>query len=142
LVTQLALFLENKPGRIEEVTRLLAEAGINLRGMTLSSQGDYGVMKLIPDNPEKAFAVLQQHHFNISQMPVLVALIQDKPGSLHHILKLLSAYNINIEECYGIALEQNRNALIVLEVDNYEQAEALFLNKGITLLTDKEIHTL
>ncbi len=142
MVTQIALFLENKPGRIEAVTKLLSEAHINLRGITVSGQGDYGVMKILPDNPQKAFTVLENRHLNLSKVPVLVALIQDRPGSLHKMLELLSLHKINIEECYGIALEQNKNALIVLEVDNYKQAETLLLQNGITLLTDKEVHTL
>jgi hypothetical protein len=142
VVTQIALFLENKPGRIEAITGILTQADINLRGITVSSQGDYGVMKILPDNPEKAFTVLKNQHLNLSKLSVLVAQISDKPGSLHRMLELLSQHGINIEECYGIGLTQNQKALIVLEVDDYKQAETVLIQNGVKLFTDKEVHTL
>jgi hypothetical protein len=142
VVTQIAVFLENKPGRIEAVTGILTQADINLRGITVSSQGDYGVMKILPDNPEKAYSVLKNHHLNLSKISVLVVRISDEPGSLHGTLELLSRHGINIEECYGIGLKQNQSALIVLEIDDYKQAETVLVQNGVTLLTDKEVHTL
>ena len=135
---QLAVFLENRPGKLESVTKALAEAGVNIRGFSMASEGDYGVLKILADDPEKAFRVLKEHHYTVSRRTVEIALIDDRPGGLHELLTTLSGRNINIEDCYGVALEEGRRAAIVLDVERYPEAEAVLKERGVRLLSEQE----
>jgi len=135
---QLAVFLENRPGKLESVTKALAEAGVNIRGFSMASEGEYGVLKILADDPEKAFRVLKEHHYTLSRRTVEIALIDDRPGGLHELLTTLSSRDINIEDCYGVALEEGRRAAIVLDVERYPEAEAVLKEQGVRLLSDQE----
>jgi hypothetical protein len=135
---QLAVFLENRPGKLESVTKALAEAGVNIRGFSMASEGEYGVLKILADDPEKAFRVLKEHHYTVSRRTVEIALIDDRPGGLHELLTTLSGRDINIEDCYGIVLEEGRRAAIVLDVERYPEAEAVLREHGVRLLGERE----
>jgi hypothetical protein len=138
LSVQLAVFLENRPGKLESVTKALAEAGVNIRGFSMASEGEYGVLKILADDPEKAFRVLKEHHYTVSRRTVEIALIDDRPGGLHELLTTLSGRDINIDDCYGIALEEGRRAAIVLDVERYPEAEAVLREHGVRLLGERE----
>jgi hypothetical protein len=135
---QLAVFLENRPGKLESITKDLAEAGVNIRGISMASEGDFGVLKILADDPEKAFRVLKERHHTVSRRTVEIAVIDDRPGGLHELLAALSARNINIEDCYGIALEQSQRAAIVLDVERFPEAEAVLRESGFRLLGERE----
>ncbi len=135
---QLAVFLENRPGKLESITKALAEAGVNIRGFSMASEGEYGVLKILADDPEKAFRVLKEHHYTVSRRTVEIALIDDRPGGLHELLTTLSGRAINIDDCYGIALEEGRRAAIVLDVERYPEAEAVLREHGVRLLGERE----
>jgi hypothetical protein len=139
---QLAVFLENRPGKLEAITKALAEAGVNIRGISMASEGEFGVLKILADDPEKAFRVLKEHHYTVSRRTVEIALIDDRPGGLHDLLAALSARDINIEDCYGIALEEGRRAAIVLDVEAFTEAEAVLKQRGVRLLGDRELGTI
>jgi hypothetical protein len=135
---QLAVFLENRPGKLESVTKALAEAGVNIRGFSMASEGEYGVLKILADDPEKAFRVLKEHRYTVSRRTVEIALIDDRPGGLHELLTTLSSRDINIDDCYGVALEEGRRAAIVLDVERYPEAEAVMKERGVRLLSEQE----
>ena len=135
---QLAVFLENRPGKLDSVTRALAEAGVNIRGFSMASEGEYGVLKILADDPEKAFRVLKENHYTVSRRTVEIALIDDRPGGLHDLLTTLSTRNINIEDCYGITLEEGCRAAIVLDVERFPEAEAVLREHGVRLLGERE----
>jgi hypothetical protein len=139
---QLAVFLENKPGKLETITKILAEAGINIRGISMASEGEFGVLKVLVNDPGKAHEVLKQQHFTVSERTVVVAIVDDHPGALHDLLLTLSSQKINIEDCYGIVLEEGGKAAIVLDIEAYPQAEKVLIEKGIRLLSDSELYSL
>ena len=139
---QLAVFLENQPGKLEAVTKILAQAGINIRGITMASEGEFGVLKILVNDPAAAHAALKAHHFTVSERNVVVALIDDRPGRLHDLLETLSSNRINIEDCYGIAFEEGKRAAIVLDIERFPEAEAVLESKGITVLSDQELYSL
>jgi hypothetical protein len=138
LSVQLAVFLENRPGKLESVTKALAEAGVNIRGFSMASEGEYGVLKILADDPEKAYRVLKERHYTVSRRTVEIALIDDRPGGLHELLTTLSNRDINIEDCYGVALEEGSRAAIVLDVERYPEAEAVLREHGVRLLGERE----
>ena len=135
---QLAVFMENRPGKLEAITQVLAEAEVNIRGFSMASEGDFGVLKILADDPEKAFRVLKESHYTVSRRTVEIALIDDRPGGLHDLLTTLSTRNINIEDCYGITLEEGCRAAIVLDVERFPEAEAVLKEHGVRLLGERE----
>jgi hypothetical protein len=139
---QLAIFLENRPGKLETVTKILAEAGINIRGITMASEGEFGVLKILVNDPKRAHEALREHHFTVSERTVVVALIDDRPGRLHEMLETLSSNRINIEDCYGIAFEEGHRAAIVMDIERFPEAEVVLREKGVTVLSDDELYSL
>jgi hypothetical protein len=139
---QLSVFVENKPGKLESITKILSEAGINIRGISMASEGEFGVLKVLVSDPNKALQVLKREHFTVSERNVVVAIVDDQPGTLHDLLLTLSSQQINIEDCYGIVLEEGDKAAIVLDIEAYPQAEKVLLEKGVRLLTDSELYSL
>jgi hypothetical protein len=139
---QLAVFLENKPGKLETITKILAEAGVNIRGISMASEGEFGVLKVLVNDPAKAHQALKREHFTVSERNVVVAIVDDHPGALHDLLLTLSSHKINIEDCYGIVLEEGGRAAIVLDIEAYPQAEKVLVDHGTRLLTDSELYSL
>ena len=139
---QLAVFLENKPGKLEAITKILAEAGINIRGISMASEGEFGVLKMLVNDPGKAHQVLKAHHFTVSERNVVVAIIADRPGALHDLLLTLSSQHINIEDCYGIVLEEGGQAAIVLDTEQFPEAAKVLKDNQIWLLSDGELYSL
>jgi hypothetical protein len=139
---QLSVFLENKPGKLETITKILSEAGINIRGISMASEGEFGVLKVLVNDPGKAHEALKREHFTVSERNVVVAIVDDHPGALHDLLLTLSSQKINIEDCYGIVLEEGGKAAIVLDIEAYPQAEKVLVEKGTRLLTDSELYSI
>jgi hypothetical protein len=142
VATHLAIFVENKPGKMECVTQVLKEAEINLRGITIASQGDYGVIKILPDNPDKAYQILKEHHFTVTKKPVILVKVPDNPGALHDMLAILNTHSLNVDGCYGILIEECKDALIVLEVDNISHCEQVLKGHKYKLFSDDQVHSL
>ncbi len=142
MAVQLSIFVENKPGKIEKITNILSEKGLNVRGFSIASAGEFGILKIIVDDPEKAYETLKEHHTTVSKRNIIAVRIDDKPGSLHNMLTILSGNNINVEDCYGIAVAYNKSAAIILEIEKYPEAEKILINNGIYLLSDKEIYSI
>jgi hypothetical protein len=142
VATHLSVFVENKPGKIESITRALAEERINILGITIASRGDFGVLKILPSDPDRAFEVLRARQFTVSRRDVAIAIIPDRPGSLHELLEELSRQGVNLDDCYGFVLAQGREAAVVLEVRDLEGAQRALEARGIRLLSDSDVHTL
>jgi hypothetical protein len=138
MVIELSVFMENRPGKLEAITRILAESGINIRGISVASEGEFGVIKIIVSEPDRAYGVLRENHFTVSKRKMVMVEIKDKPGGLHDLLVLLSMNRINIEDCYGIALEEGKKAAIILEVGQLPRTEKILRGEGYTVLSDQE----
>lgn len=134
--------MENKPGKLERITRILADAEINLRAISLASGGDFGVLKILVTEPERAAKVLREHMVTVSIRKIIMALIDDQPGGFHRVLELLSSSNLNLQDCYGFVLENRKRAAIVIEAESIPDAEERLVAAGYQLLTDTEIYTL
>ncbi len=142
MATQLSVFIENKPGKIEAVTGILFRAGVSLRGISIASRGDFGVLKLLADRPDEAHAKLTAAGYTVSKRAVAIAIVPDRPGSLHELLTALAGQAINLADCYGIAIERDRTAAIVLDVERQPRAADALRRAGVRLLDDKDVHTL
>ncbi len=142
MATHLSVFVENKPGKIESITGTLSEAGVNLLGITIASRGEFGVVKILPSDVQTAQRVLTDAHFTVSARRIVVAIIPDRPGSLHTILAGLSKHSINVDDCYAFVLGAGDKAAAVIETEALAEAEALLLDMGVQVLSDEDIHTL
>jgi hypothetical protein len=138
----LSVFMENQPGKLERITRALADAGLNIRAFSMASAGEFGVVRVLVSDPERGFAALKEARFTVSRRRILVALIDDRPGALHDLLVTLASHRVNVEDCYGFVLEGGRQAAIVFEVEKVPEAEAALAGTGIRLVPDDGIYRL
>ncbi|MGX8775013.1 MAG: ACT domain-containing protein [Bacillota bacterium] len=132
-ITQLSIFLENKPGTLHETVKRISEAGVNIRAMTIAEVRDFGILRIIVDDIEKAMEVLQDDHI-ITTTEVVSAVMEDKAGALYDILQALEAANVNIEYMYAYTGEVTGSANVVFRVDDIEGAEAKLREAGVQVL--------
>ena len=140
MVYHLSVFLENNPGKLQRITKILSDNNINLRAMSLASSGEFGVMKLLVDNPEKAFEVLKQNKLTVTKRQITAVVVDNVPGSFNILLNKLSENDINIEDCYGFLLSDGKTAAIILEIEDHPNAAQLLSNMGFNVLTAEKIY--
>jgi hypothetical protein len=133
-VQQLSVFIENKAGRVSEVSDVLGTSGVNIRGFSVSDTADYGIVRLIVDDPEKGRSVLQDAGFTVKSSEVLCIDLPDIPGGLANVLKLVSDAGVNIEYVYSLI-----STYVVINVADIDRAIALLKDKPVELVTQEEI---
>lgn len=138
-IKQISIFLENKPGRLAKVTETLGEAGINIRALSVAELGEFGVIRLIVDDPDNADRVLREQ-FTVGITDVLAIEMGDEPGSLAKIVKTLGDKNLNIEYAYAFVAESRKKAVLVVRVDDIKKAENLLKWAGIRLVKADELY--
>ena len=138
-VNQISVFLENRNGQLAEITGLLAENKINLRAISIAETADYGVLRLIADDSEKATSGLLANGNIINMNPVTVVAVPDEPAVLSELLKLLSAGDISIEYMYSLFTHQNDKAYMVFRVTDYDNFIELLSKHGLTPVSSAEL---
>ncbi len=126
---QVSIFLENKKGRLKEVLKLLADNNIDIRALTIAETADYGVLRLIVDDVNKAEQVLKEHNFRINITNVLGIEIQDKSGSMYEFVNLLYQHNINVEYAHTCTPSNAGKSAFIVRVDEEKMEEALEIIK-------------
>ena len=139
---QISIFAENKPGRIERITGILKEAQINIRAITIAGSEGFGVIKLLVDKPDIAYQRLAAEGVPASKKTILALLMDDRPGGLHRIARILGDRNINIEDAYGFVVQDKKQAVLVLEIEKMPEAAGILQQEGVHVLTDDEIYAL
>jgi hypothetical protein len=133
---QLAVFVENKPGRLARVTELLAGAKINVRAITIADARDFGLVKVIVDKPGEALEVLEKDGFTVKRQEVLAVGVEDEPGGLHTVLKTLADHGLNVKDAYGFIEESGSRAILILEVEDFRKTLAIVEKAGIRSLEE------
>jgi hypothetical protein len=141
-VEQISIFLENKPGSLEEATRILKDAGINIRTLSLADTTDFGVLRLIVNDVETASRVLKEQGLRVSRTTVVAVEVPDQPGGLHGILGVLSKNGINVEYLYAFVEKSGRNAVIIFRFDDPDAAIEVLRKNGMTVLPGAKIYSL
>src|SRR5512136_2213718 len=100
-IKQISLFVENRPGRMAKVAKTLFDAGVNIRALTIAEAGDFGVIRMVVDDPEKGYQVLKDNAFTVSTTEVLAVEMKDTPGGLYEIVSSLGMNNVNVDYAYA-----------------------------------------
>ncbi|BCV20432.1 ACT domain-containing protein [Moorella sp. Hama-1] len=141
-IKQISVFLENKSGRLAAVTRLLAGQGINIRALSIADTSDFGILRLIVDNPDRAYAELKAAGFTVSLTEVLGVEMPDRPGGLSSILAILEEKGINIEYLYAFIGKGDNGALVIFRVEELDAAIEVLRARGINVLDGEKIYRL
>jgi hypothetical protein len=136
-VRQLSVFIENKAGRVSEVTAKLGEAQINIRGFSVSDTADYGILRLIVDKPQEAQDVLTAAGFTVKESDVICVDLPDHPGGLAGVLRIVSEAGVNIEYVYSLI-----GTYVVLNVSDADRAITLLADRPVRLVSQEEIATI
>lgn len=134
IVEQISIFLENKAGRLMEVTKSLNEANINIRALSLADTSDFGILRLIVDNIDKAKEILKEHGFTVGRTNVIAVEVGDTPGGLHKILEVIDSAGINVEYMYAFVQKNSANATLIFRFDRIECALEVLQKNNITVL--------
>ena len=136
-VKQISVFLENKPGTLERLTGVLAEANINIRALSLADTKDFGIVRMLVNDVYAATTVLKDESFLATLTPVLVYAIPDETGGLNKLLGKFAKVNVNIEYMYAFA--GKRDAYMIFRVADNKKAESLLLGQGLKSLAQEDI---
>ncbi len=141
-VDQLSIFLENRSGRLAEVTRLLSENSVNIRALSLADTSDFGILRLIVSDFDKAKAKLKENGFTVGRTSVVAVEVDDQPGGLHHILTLLQDQGINVEYMYAFVQQSGKNAIIIFRFDRTDQAIEILNKNNITTIPGEKLYAI
>jgi hypothetical protein len=140
LVSQISVFLENKSGRLAEVTRTLNEKKVDIRALYIADTTEYGILRMIVDQPELALEVLSDHGFTVSSTNVIAIAIPDQPGTLDEALETLSAADISVDYLYAFVGRLSTDAIVVIRVEDPQLALAKLEQTGIRVLSCEEVY--
>jgi hypothetical protein len=130
---QVSVFIENKVGRIMEITEVLRENNLNIRALSLADTSDFGILRMIVDDIEKATAVLKDKGFIVKETEVVAVEVPDKPGGLAQVLEILCIANINVEYMYAFIEQPENKALLIFRFEDPEKAIETLTAKGIEI---------
>jgi len=139
LVKQISVFLENKKGRLADVTRTLADNNLNICALSIADTTDFGILRLIVNKPEEAEKVLSEHEFTVSCTDVIAIGVEDKPGGLAKALDILHENAISIEYMYAFVGKAGNEAFVILRVENPDEAIKTLANCDIEVIPSEKI---
>lgn len=139
-VKQISVFLENKSGRLNAVTNLLAEKGINIRALSIADTSAFGILRLIVNDPERAYQELKDADFTVSLTDVLGVEMPDEPGGLATVMNILDTAKINIEYLYAFISSDQGKAMVIFRVENLEEAIECLQQEGIRVVGGETLY--
>jgi len=141
-VEQLSVFIENQPGKLLEALETLGDANVDMRALSLADTSDFGILRIIVNNPGSAFNALGEAGFLVKTNDVLAIVIGDKPGGLASVVNILSNAGVNIEYTYAFVAHSKDNAYVILRVDDNDAAIKVLSSNDVKLLTSKEMYNI
>ena len=138
-VEQIAVFLENKSGRLAEITKILAENDVNIRALSVADTADFGILRLIVDKVDKAKESLRAGGFTVGKTNVVAVEVPDRSGGLASVLKEVNEVGLNVEYMYAFVNKSGENAVLIFRFDEMDQAIEVLRDKGFTLLSGEQI---
>ena len=132
-IKQISVFLENTTGRISEVTRTLANAGINLRAISIADTADFGILRLIVDKTDEAVNALSTAGFTTRQTSVAAVEIDDVPGSLAKLMELFQKSQVNIEYLYASLEGKGGKAVVIFKLEDHDKGFKILRDNGMVM---------
>ncbi len=139
LAEQISIFIENKEGRLAEVSAILRDANVNIRALSLADTTDFGVLRLIVNDNDAAEKALKKEGFTVGKTPVLAVEVADEPGGLNKVLDPLSEQGVNVEYMYAFANPQCKNAIMIFRLDDHARALEILSGLSIKVFTAQEL---
>ena len=141
-LVQISVFLENRAGRLAEVTRVLGDAGTNIRALSLADTSDFGILRLIVDKTDDVMSLLKSKGFTASITEVTGVEVADEPGGLSEVLTLLERGRVNVEYMYAFVERFSDNALLVFRFEDPDRAAKVLAEGGIRVLSGEDFKSL
>ncbi|MGB9731380.1 MULTISPECIES: ACT domain-containing protein [Calditerrivibrio] len=139
-ITQISVFIENKSGRLFEICDLLGKNNLNIRALSLADTSDFGILRLIVNDPEKAFTLLKQKGFTVGKTEVIAVEVPDVPGGLASVLNVLSANDVNVEYMYAFVEKSSDFAVMIFRFDEVDRALDALEKNGIKTIEGVRIY--
>ena len=141
-VKQVAVFLENKSGRLAEISHCLAAAGINIRALSLADTADFGILRIVADDTDKAQRVLKEQGFTVGLTDLVAVAAEDRPGGLDKILQAVSRADLNVEYMYAFTQISGQTGMMLFRFEQPDAAVTALQAAGIKVLSGEEVHAL
>ena len=139
MIQQLSIFLENRAGQLSEVTELLAQNHIDMLALNIAETSDYGVLRLIVDDAQRASAVLLERGFILTMTPVVAVAVPDRPGGLSEVLQIISRESIDVEYMYSVFGQKNGLAYMIFRVGDPDRLDAVLRASGLSAVPGEEL---
>ena len=139
-IRQLSVFVANKQGSLHDITNVLAEARINLRSMCVADTSNYGIVRIIADDPDKAKEILDKEGHAANVRRVNAFAVPDQPGGLAMVLSLLEGCGVNIEYMYALITSESGKAYSVMRTGDTNETDRILVENGIELLDESKLH--
>jgi hypothetical protein len=141
-VEQISVFMENVPGRLEHITRILKDADINIRTLSLADTSDFGILRMIVNDVETTNRILREDGFVVSRTTVVAVEVPDRPGGLHSILAVLAEKKINVEYMYAFVERSGQNAVMIFRFEEPDAAIDVLRKVNINVLSGEKLYAL
>ncbi|MDD4956297.1 MAG: hypothetical protein PHH49_06015 [Candidatus Omnitrophica bacterium] len=141
-ITQISVFLENRKGRLYGAIRVIGSAGIDIKALTIAENEDFGILRMVVNRPDEAVNALKQEGFIASITDIVAVEVDDRPGGLANILKVLDDQDVNLEYMYAFVEKSADKAIMVFRFEDPDKALGILTNNGIRVLGRKEIRGL
>lgn len=141
-VKQISVFLENKPGKLSQVTDILEKNNIDIKAISIADTTEFGILRMIVDKPKEAVEAIKAEKFPVSTTDVLAVEVTDKPGGLNQALQILNDAGISVEYLYSFIKRNGERALILFRVEEPDRAVEVLQSAGIKLYSTEEINSL
>jgi hypothetical protein len=138
-IHQISVFLENRTGQLAEITRLLAEANVDIRAISIAETADYGLARMIVSDAQAASAILLSHGDILSMTPVWAVEVPDRPGGLAQLLAQLASAHVDVEYMYSLFTHREGNAYMVLRISDEETFRKALMDAGIRIMYADEL---
>ena len=141
-ISQISIFVENKSGRLCEITGILKDAGVDIRALSIADTTNFGILRLIVSDPAAAEAALKKGGFTVNTTQVIGVHVADQPGSLHNVLQVLNDSDIGVEYAYAFITRTKDDAFVILRVEDNEKAVEVLQNAGVKVISASEVYEL
>jgi hypothetical protein len=134
-VKQISVFLENTTGRLAEVTKTIANAGINLRAISIADTADFGILRIIVDKPEEGMKVLKEAEFTSKLTDVIGIILDDEPGGLMKVMDIFNHQGVNIEYLYSSLINEKGSVVIIFKVEDIDHGLEIVEKSGLEAIS-------